>query len=63
MRAPLFTFKQKKIRKNQNKPKQTDLHADNNCGGLSNIPPIGRTKKHIPIGVGERMSKREIDGL
>jgi hypothetical protein len=40
---------------NNKKPKQPDPRADNNPGGLSNIPPIGRTEKHIPIGVVERM--------
>jgi hypothetical protein len=47
MRAPLFTFKQKK--KNNKKQKQADPRADNNPGGLSNIPPIRRTEKHIPL--------------
>jgi hypothetical protein len=45
------------------KPKQPDPRADNNPGELSNISPIRRIEKHIPIGVVERMSQRKTDGL
>jgi hypothetical protein len=62
MRAPLFTVKQKK-KKRRKKENQRVPRADNNPGGLSNIPPIRRIEKHIPIGVVERVSQRKTDGL
>jgi hypothetical protein len=54
---------QTKQKKRKKKPIQPDPRADNNPGGLSNIPPIRRIEKHIPIGVVQRMSQRKTDGL
>jgi hypothetical protein len=62
MWTALFTFKQKEKKKHKN-PKQPDPRANNNPGGLSNIPPIRRIEIHIPICVAERMSQRKTDGL
>jgi hypothetical protein len=65
MRAPLFTFKQKKGKQKQ-KPK-----TKNNLFHVQIIIPVGcqifrrirKIEKDIPIGVVERMSQRKTDGL
>jgi hypothetical protein len=62
--GPTGYIQTQEINKTKNqKPKQPVPRADNYPGGLSNIPPIRRTEKHIPIGEVERMSQRKTDGL
>jgi hypothetical protein len=65
MRAPLFTFKQKKEKKNKKTKKQQQSvpRADNNPVGCQIFRRKGRIEKHIPICVVERMSQRKTDGL
>jgi hypothetical protein len=61
--GPTIYIQNKERKKEKTKKqKQPVPRADNNPGGLSNIPPIRKIEKHIPIGVVERMSQRKIDG-
>jgi hypothetical protein len=58
----LFTFKQKKGKKDK-KQKQPAPHADKIPVGCQIFHHIRRIEKHIPIGVVERMSQQKTNRL